>query len=179
VLRQLFASGLFFGIGLLMKQPAIFFIVFGAIYLLASPEGFRGWPHRLKIYVPISIFGIGALLPFAITCLILWRARVFDKFWFWTINYARQYGSLIPLGAAPKMFAKTFSPVIESAWLLWMLAGLGLVAGLWNKRTQAATVFLLGLFVSSFLALSAGFYFREHYFIFILPAVSLFAGRSG
>jgi len=74
------------------------------------------------------------------------------------------------------MFAETFTPVIQSAWLLWLLAGLGLVAGLWNERTRAGTVFLLGVFVFSFLALSAGFYFREHYFIFILPAVSLFAG---
>jgi 4-amino-4-deoxy-L-arabinose transferase-like glycosyltransferase len=176
-LLQLFASGLLFGIGLLMKQPAIFFVLFGAIYLLANRKRFRDRPHRFKIHVPILIFGIGTLLPFAITCLILWHAGVFDKFWFWTINYARQYGSLIPLADAPKMFAKTFAPVIESSWLLWMLAGLGLVAGLWNERTQA--LFLLGLFVSSFLALSAGFYFREHYFIFILPAVSLFAGVAG
>jgi len=176
VLWQLFASGLLFGIGLLMKQPAVFFVLFGAIYLLAGLERFPGWPHRSKIYVPILIFGIGTLLPFAITCLLLWRAGVFDKFWFWTINYARQYGSLIPLGSAPKMFAETFAPVIESGWLLWMFAGVGAVAGIWNKRTRAATVFLLGQFVFSFLALSAGFYFREHYFIFILPAVSLFAG---
>jgi 4-amino-4-deoxy-L-arabinose transferase-like glycosyltransferase len=172
--EQLFVSGLLFGTGLLMKQPAAFFILFGALYLLSNDlRRKRGWK---RIVLRNLTFDLGAIVPFGIACLFLWRAGVFDKFWFWTINYARQYGSLIPLGAAPKMFAETFVPVIESAWLLWMLTGLGLVAGLWNERTRAGTVFLLGLFVFSFLALSAGFYFREHYFIFILPVVSLFAG---
>ncbi len=32
--RRLFTSGLLFGVGLLMKQPAVFFTLFGAIYLL-------------------------------------------------------------------------------------------------------------------------------------------------
>src|SRR5207248_4462339 len=116
------------------------------------------------------------IVPFGIACLLLWRAGVFDKFWFWTINYARQYGSLIAVSAAPKRFAGAFTPVVHSVWLLWLFAGVGLIAGLWKKRTRYATLFVLGLFVSSFLAFSAGFYFREHYFIFILPAVSLFAG---
>ena len=59
-----------------------------------------------------------------------------------------------------------------------MLAGLGIVGGLWNKRSRGGAVFLLGLLFSSALALSAGFYFREHYFIFILPAVSLLCGLA-
>src|SRR4029077_19133340 len=33
---QVFGSGLLFGIGLLMKQPAAFFILFGTIYLLSN-----------------------------------------------------------------------------------------------------------------------------------------------
>jgi hypothetical protein len=63
---------------------------------------------------------------------------------------------------------------MHSGLLLWLLAGLGFLAG--KATTRSATLFLLGLLVSSFLAFSAGFYFRQHYYIFILPAVSLFAG---
>jgi 4-amino-4-deoxy-L-arabinose transferase-like glycosyltransferase len=172
--ERLFVSGLLFGTGLLMKQPAVFFILFGALYLLSKDlRRKRGWK---RIVLRNLTFDLAAIVPLAIACLFLWRAGVCDKFWFWTINYARQYGCRIPLGAAPKMFAEAFPAVIDSGWLLWMLAGIGLVAGLWNVRTRTGTVFLFGLFVFSFLALSAGFYFRDHYFIFILPAVSLFAG---
>jgi hypothetical protein len=171
---RLFASGLLFGIGFLMKQPAVFFILFGAGFLLCNDI------HRhstlKKITFRISIFGAGAIVPFGLTCLILWRAGVFQKFWFWTINYAVQYGTQIPLGAAPRIFAVMAGGVISSGWTLWTLGGLGVVAGLWNKRARGGAVFLLGLLAVSLLALSAGFYFREHYFIFVLPAVSLLAG---
>jgi hypothetical protein len=171
---RLFASGLLFGIGFLMKQPAVPFILFGAVFLLCNDI------HRhstlKKITLRISIFGAGAIVPFGLTCLILWRMGVFEKFWFWTINYAAQYGAQIPLGAAPRIFAVMAGGVIGSGWTLWTLGGLGVVAGLWNKRARGGAVFLLGLLAVSLLALSAGFYFREHYFIFILPAVSLLAG---
>ena len=53
------------------------------------------------------------------------------------------------------------------------VAGLGLVGGIWNKRSRGGTVFPLRSLAVSLLALCAGFYFPEHYFIFILPAVSL------
>jgi hypothetical protein len=155
-----------------MKQPAVFFVLFGALYLLFNDLRRKGGWKR--IVLRNLTFDLGAIVPFGIACLFLWHAGVFDKFWFWTISYAAQYGSLIPVSAAPKIFARTCMPVMHSGWLLWMLAGLGLVAG--KARTRSATLFLLGLLVSSFLAFSAGFYFRQHYYIFILPAVSLFSG---
>jgi hypothetical protein len=173
---QLFVSGLLFGIGLLMKQPGVFFLLFGAIYLL-----FHDIHFRLGLKSTLSrnlIFCTGATLPFAITCLLLWHAGVFDKFWFWTIDYARQYGSLVPLSQAPEIFAENVGHVIGPGWALWMLAGLALFAGLWHKETSASTGFLLGLLVSSALALSSGYYFRAHYFILILPAVSLLVGLA-
>ena len=170
--QRLFVSGLLFGTGLLMKQPAVFFVLFGALYLLANDVRCkRGWK---RIVFRNLTFDLGAIVSFGIACLFLRHAGVFDKFWFWTISYAAQYGSLIPASAAPKIFARTFMPVMQSGWLLWMLACLGLVAG--QARTRSVTLFLLGLLVSSFLAFSAGFYFRQHYYIFILPVVSLFSG---
>ena len=171
---SLFASGLLFGIGLLMKQPAVFFVLFGAIYLISTD--IRRRVGLKEVLLRSFIFGGGVILPFGITCLLLWYAGVFDKFWFWTIDYARQYGSLVSLTEAPWMFAQKVTQVIGAGWTLWLLAGFGLVAGLWHKATRASTSFLLGLFAFSALALSSGLYFRPHYFILVLPAVSLLVG---
>ena len=173
---RVFASGVLFGIGVLMKQPAALFILFGAASIFSNDIHRRATFKTIALR--ISIFGAGAIAPFGLTCLMLWRAGVFDKFWFWTVNYAAQYGTRIPLRAAPSIFAMMAGSVIRSGWALWILAGLGLAGGLWNRRSRGAAVFLFGLLVVSLLALSAGFYFREHYFIFILPAVSLFCGLA-
>ena len=35
-----------------------------------------------------DLLGSPQLFHFGITCLILWHAGVFDRFWFWTVNYA-------------------------------------------------------------------------------------------
>jgi hypothetical protein len=170
---RLFASGLFFGLGLLMKQPAFFFPLFGAFYLLL--RDIRAELHSKRILLRELVFGTGVVFPFGITGLILWNAHVFKNFWFWTIDYARQYGSLVPLSKAPQIFIHNVKEVIGAGWALWVLAGIGLISGLWTKRTRTSTAFLLGLLISSVLAASAGFYFRYHYFVLALPAVSLLA----
>jgi hypothetical protein len=173
---RVFASGVLFGIGVLMKQPAAVFILFGATSILCYD--IRRRATFKTIALRISIFGAGAIIPFGLTCLILWQAAVFEKFWFWTINYAAEYGTRIPLRAAPSIFAVMAGSLIRSGWALWILGGLGVVGGLWNRRSRSGAVFLLSLLAVSMLALSAGFYFREHYFIFILPAVSLLCGLA-
>jgi hypothetical protein len=173
---RVFASAVLFGIGVLMKQPAALFILFGAASILCND--IRRRATFKTIALRISIFGAGAIIPFGLTCLILWQAGVFEKFWFWTVNYAAEYGTRIPLRAAPSIFAVMAGGLIRSGWALWILGGLGVAGGLWNKRSRGGAVFLLSLLAVSLLALSAGFYFREHYFIFILPAVSLLCGLA-
>jgi 4-amino-4-deoxy-L-arabinose transferase-like glycosyltransferase len=97
-----FGSGVLFGAGLLMKQPAIFFMPFGALYL-----SYRDWQERLTwklILLRTVIFATGAILPFGITSLLLWRAGVFGKFWFWTVIYARTYGIFVSVSESHQLF---------------------------------------------------------------------------
>ena len=173
-LGRLFASGLIFGLSILMKQPAVFFVVFAAIYLVCNDVQRR---FTLKgILLRSLVFSAGVILPFGIALLLLWRAGVFGKFWFWAIDYAGQYGTLIPISRAPEIFLPKVKKVIGASWALWMLAGIGAGVGLVDKSIRVSTVFLLGLLLFSTLALCSGFYFRSHYFILVLPAVSLLVG---
>jgi hypothetical protein len=126
----------------------------------------------------ILIFVAGAAVPLGVTSLILWRAGVLDKFWFWTINYGWQYGSLVPLSLAPQIFSRSANEVVMTGWPLWMLAGIGVLTGLWDQRTRASILFLVGFLFFSALAVCPGFFFRTHYFILVLPAVSLLAGAA-
>jgi hypothetical protein len=175
-LARPFASGLLFGLAVVMKQPGIFFIMFAAIYFVAKE--LRSDHSRAHRVVRTLIFGAGVILPCAIVGLLLIGAGVFKQFWFWTVNYAAQYGSLVPLAQAPRILLHNTSEVIGANWPLWILAGVGAVAGVWNSRTRAGTFFLLGFLLFSALALCPGFYFRHHYFIFVLPALALLAGTA-
>jgi hypothetical protein len=171
---RLFVSGLLMGLGFLMKQPALFFILFGASYLFLCD--IRAGLVLRKAIQRSMVFAGGAVTPLVITFLTLWYAGVFAKFWFWTIHYAHEYGTLISISDARQIFIYHVREAIGSNWPLWIMAGVGLLTCPLNRSTGRSTGFLLGLFISSILALCSGFYFRSHYFILLLPAVALFAG---
>ena len=132
-------------LGVLMKQPAVFFALFGAVYLVSNDLHRR---FRLeKILLRTLIFSAGVILPLGITCLLLWRIGVFDRFWFWTIDYARQYGSLVPFSQAPRFFFYSAKEVIVACWPIWTLAGIGLVGDFVGAANTFCRSFSPGLFI--------------------------------
>lgn len=179
-----FWSGILAGLAFLMKQPGIFFVLFAGLYFLSSewerPADSRGMAWRTMDWRGITARGgmlsLGAILPFGLACLILWRAGVFSKFWFWTFVYAREYGlALSPLDGSHVLWMMAPLAIGPGAFI-WLIAGAGLSAILWNQQARSRNIFLAGFLLFSFLAVCPGFYFRQHYFIAMLPAVSLLAG---
>jgi hypothetical protein len=172
--KMVFLSGTLFGAAFLMKQPAIFFICFGLVYLL-----FRDWRAKLgfsQMLLRSTLFIAAAALPLAVTSFRLWREGVFSKFWLWTVLYAQEYARLIPMSQAPRIFFRHFVDVICFGWPLWVLAALGMIATLFDKTIRKAVFFILTFLLFSGMALCSGFYFRAHYFIFVLPAICFLVG---
>src|ERR1035441_3016700 len=125
----LFLAGLLFGVAFLMKQHGLFFGLFGAVYLLRvrmgewlaaagvkrQPPGSRSLRERMgfsltgpassaglgRLVRDLGWFGLGWLLPYGLTCLVLWLAGAFHQFVFWAITYAAQYASAIPIVRGP------------------------------------------------------------------------------
>ena len=171
-----FWSGVLLGLAFLMEQPGIFFVLFAGAYLIKSqckPE--VSWPDFLK---RLAAFCLGAATPFALTCLWLWRAGVFQRFWFWTFTYARLYGTMMSLSDAREAFWENVSGVIGPGVFIWILAVLGLAVLFWNRQNLDKIFFLIGFLLFSFLAVCPGFSFREHYFILLLPAIGLLTGAA-
>src|SRR5262249_19539533 len=103
----LFWSGLLFGVAVLMKQHGVLLGIFAFGVLL-----YNEWSSKIgadaagssdgslqssgkdakKGLLPglrrLAAFSIGTVVPYALTCIILWRAGVFKNFWRWTVVYA-------------------------------------------------------------------------------------------
>ena len=172
----IFASGCLFGFALLMKQPGLLFILFGSAYLFSRDR--RAQLNAREILSRNLLFVIGASAPFFTTCLALWKAGVFEKFWFWTIKYASQYGRQVPIWEGIRIFADHFWTALGTAWPIWAAAAIGFVMCVVSPTLRARAGFLLTFAFFSTLAVCPGFYFRPHYFILLLPAVSLLAGAA-
>ncbi len=174
---RLLIAGLLFGLAFIIKQHGIMFAVFGALYLLYS--GLRQRPIQwLKVIISQIIFNAMVLLPFVVVCLFYWFYGIFDKFWFWTFTYAREYASVISLGDAWWIFTYQARTKLYEGFPIWFLSVFGFFAVVVMKRYRQWAVLVAGFFVFSFLAVCPGFYFREHYFIFLLPAAAILAGVS-
>jgi 4-amino-4-deoxy-L-arabinose transferase-like glycosyltransferase len=174
--KLFFWSGLLLGLAFLMKQPGLLLLLFALFYL-----AFREWKVGLRwrsLTIRLGMLLLGAALPFSLTCLILWRAGVFAKFWFWTFSYAREYGAMVPFSQGLENFWGASSSVVGPAVLVWLIAATGLIALLWNPKARIHAVLVIGLLAFSFAAVCPGFYFREHYFVLLLPAVALLCGAA-
>ncbi len=157
------ASGLCMGAAFVMKQPGAAFVGFGFVYLIAKRAG----------WMAISVYTAAAAAPFAGSCLLLWRAQVFEKFWFWTVSYGSQYGSIMTPGMGLLKLMGMLPQVVGPALLLWGMAAMGLKFG-----SNPEKLLLGGWFLASAAAVSAGLYFRSHYFLMLLPAVALLCGAA-
>jgi len=174
-LKHLFWSGMLLGISFLMKQPGIFFAIFASFYFFFSLHRMRGIPFSLIFKQELLLF-FGAIIPFALTIGILYKAAVLEKFWFWTYLYGKEYASRVPFSMGLQIFLSQVPHIIDRFYLLWAIGGIGISALLWDKRARTRATFVLGFSVFSFLAVCPGLYFRPHYFVLILPAVALLIG---
>ncbi len=168
-----FWGGFLLGLAFLMKQHGVLFAMFGGLYLV--------WLNRSRLAAlprQIATLAAGFLLPFAITCLIVWRAGVFERFWFWTFTYARAYATERGLHSGWLNFSSTFGDVFAGAPALFILAFIGLLI-LWTRKDQTdRALYCTALLACSFVAMSPGLVFREHYFVLLLPAVALLAAAA-
>ena len=171
----LFLSGLLFGLAFLCKQPGLFFGVFGVAFLLRDAMVTRPIPWRTCAR-NVAWLSLGMALPLVLTCLALWRAGTFDRFWFWTVPYARVYGGLQTLPEGLDRLGVFFAFGCDR-W--FYLAGtLGLLGMFWRETGAEQKFFFAALFFCSFLATAAGLYFRGHYFILMLPVICLLIGDA-
>ncbi len=168
---NLLLAGFLFGLSFLCKQPGLFFCFFGAA--MALRDGTRisppSWP---RLMARLGLFSAAVVFPFAAVCLWLWSSGVFSRFWFWTFTYAKVHAVLLTpdaiAGAAHDFYA-------NAGWirLWWVPAVVGLIELFDSKSPEEWRFPLLAFLGFSFLAFCSGFYFWNHYFIVMLPAISL------
>ncbi|MGB7581842.1 MAG: glycosyltransferase family 39 protein [Sedimentisphaerales bacterium] len=172
---RLLIAGLLFGLAFIIKQHGIMFAIFGALYLLYS--GLRQRPIQwLKVIISQIIFNAVVLLPFVLVCLFYWFYGTFDKFWFWTFTYAREYAAGVSLDAAWELLTYQAKMMFYEGFPIWFLSVFGFFAVVVMRRYRQLAALAAGFFIFSFLAVCPGFYFRNHYFIFLLPAAAILAG---
>lgn len=162
--------GLMMGWAFIMKQQAVFFILFGAMALLAAVTNRRQWIRYLFLYL------LGAAIPYLLILLMVYTSGAWDTFWFWTVTYARSYAGNVSWGAGMELFSASFVPILKAYSVAGLLSVAGLVLLFTGSYSRLQRIFTIAFLLFSFASICPGFYFRQHYFITVLPSVALLSG---
>jgi hypothetical protein len=173
----LFGAGICFGLAFIMKQSGIFFGLFGLSWVIFG--ALRSRPVAWKgLIVDSCAVTSGIILPYVLVLALMAHEGVLGGFWFWTVDYAGAYASQVNLAYGIRLFRSGIVPIIRNNPLIWSMAAAGM-AGIWLTRAgRGIAPFLSGFFLFSFLAVCPGLFFREHYFVQVLPAAALGAGAA-
>lgn len=172
----LFASGLMFGCAYTMKQHGIFFSVVPLSLLAFSTSGIV-IDARSRLYNGL-VFIMGLILPLVFIILLFLITGSYDKFIFWTVQYAKAYTETVSLDMGWRVFLNQFADVTRNTKAFWLLAGAGLIGLFLPPLTRGYRHLLTVLTFCSIAAIVPGMHFRPHYFIQILPAVAILCGVS-
>ncbi len=170
-------AGVLLGVAFLMKQHAAAFVAFGGCYVVATGVARGAWSRR-RTAIECVVFALGAAAPVAAAALGMYLAGAFDPFWFWTVTYAREYVTMIPVSIGVLKLEVQGLRIVGTAPAEWLLVAIGATAVWWDHATRRRAAFLLSFTAFSFLAVVTGWRFDEHYFVLLLPAASLLSGAG-
>lgn len=158
-------SGVCMGLALLCKQPGITFGLLGFV-LLVSREQLQRKRALALTYTAAWI------APFLIVCAVMWATGSFGLFWRWTVTYASAHSK--PLSEVPANLSNTWHNVLPSAHAMtWAAMGAFVFIALQKQLPFWKRIFLLGYVLAGVAAVVPGFYFYQHYFVMLAPAVAL------
>jgi len=175
-LTGFFWSGALFGIAFLMKQPGGAFAFFGFALLLWS--AWRQQPRDWKINGwRLGLYAAGVAVPIVLTGLLLWHAGVWDKFWWWTVVYARVHATAVSWSDGMKRLAH-YATFVRWDWSFWVLALIGMGVTLMEKKSRDEKFFLPSFLIFSIAAILPTLNFTGHYFVLMLPVVALLSAKA-
>jgi hypothetical protein len=165
---NLIGAGLCLGASVVVRQTSIVFVLLGAVFVWRAASDTRA--KRLAIVL------LSSAVPLVAMGVWLWFAGVLPQFWRWTFTEAAAYGSQLSLKEGMQNFRQATPGVIGWNCLIWIGAAAGLVLAFWERSRRGW--FAIGLLVAGGLTLSAGLYFRGHYYVQVLPAIALLFGMA-
>ncbi len=169
------ACGLLFGIGIWIK----YVVALPAAALFAGLVGSWLWRRRTNLLAAAAsaaIYGSLCLLPTLLTAALYWRGGLLDLWWYCNFGYMSTYLGL------PTPLAETFHLVQANLLAIWPLLLLsGLALPMVRRAPRAIQAFVAAVAVWALVeaaAVVAPQKFFDHYFLVLLPPLSLLSGLA-
>jgi hypothetical protein len=170
----LLVAGLLFGLSILMKQSNAPVVLFAGIWVVLTDLKIS----KKQAVKSGALFAAGVLAPYLILVASIIGSGAFKSFWFWTVTYAKAYASLIDYHRGVlRAVSCTLNFCTGIEWIVG-LALVGLVIAIFYPETRRHRFFLIGAFICASFTVSLDLFFRPHYYVLLLPFLSLLAAYA-
>jgi 4-amino-4-deoxy-L-arabinose transferase-like glycosyltransferase len=166
------AAGVLFGVAVLIKQSGALFAVFGLVYVMLAMRHLG----RRSSGIALGSLAAGTVLPLAVIVALIAAAGTFWTFWFWVFQYARHYGTAVPVISGLRYMVYTLGQIAIPSWPIYFAAALGLGVVVLDPALRRRRSVVVLFFLCSLLAVAVGLYFRRQYFVLLAPVVAMLAG---
>lgn len=172
-----FASGLCFGVAILMKQHGTMLMLGAGAY--TAWRVWREGSHAVRAAVaPAAAWLAAVAAPWAAVAATYAALGRFERFWFWTVTTSRYYGASEPLSQGLANLTNEVSRQASGSPWVWLLAAVGATTPLWSSAARRHAPLLAALLVSAALAVSPKLLFRNHYFYLAGPAAAVLTAAA-
>ena len=161
-------AGLGAGLAIWIKQQALFYAVFGGLFLV---WWFLIQTRAVSVSRVIGLgllYALGVILPIGLSATWFAYQGRFDDFWFWTVDIITGEKTNSQAPGAGFFFNFYFPKVIAQWWLVWLSGMYGFIYLVRQQETPSlrGLAFLLPF---SIWGVSLGGAFYPHYFVLALP----------
>lgn len=171
--------GLGLGAAFMTKTSGIFFVAAGGITIITDFFFTKGKKDFKELFKTAFIYGGGAAFVVATMFFIIYMKGAFGDMIFWTYEIPKKYVAKIPWEQGKLYFEYSYLAITNDYKLFWRHAFVALVACLFAKAVELRTkVFAFVLIAFSSATIFPGFYFYGHYWIQLLPALSILSGLT-
>lgn len=170
-LRYFIIAGLLFGLAFTIKQVAL--IIAAPALMVCSYNLIRERSSYLKA---ILLFGIGFFTPLALFTLYFIFHDSFYYFWNYFFTYNLSYVSKLNLSQMIELLLYQAQLIRAMDPIIWISSTICFILFLFYEKSIFYRLFIVSLVIGSMIATIIGRYFYGHYFIVMLPFLSIAIG---
>ncbi len=174
---RLIAAGALGACACWIKQIAAMDLLLVAGWVLVWDLLDRAKSKWLRVLVDQLCIAAGAAIVSAVVLGYFAIRGAMHDFWFCVFTYNFHYSSTeaSTFGSMLANFGSTFPKLLAGDWPYWLAMFFGLIL-LYRKKSWRVLGFYCAFFITSFIGVCVGGYFRPHYYTQILPALAGLAG---
>ncbi|MFN5459394.1 MAG: hypothetical protein ACK5AY_05750, partial [Bacteroidota bacterium] len=129
------------------------------------------------IFNSLLHYVLGFLIPIISFFILIYHYGSINEMFFFTYKISTKYITTIGLNEAYQNFKYSLERTLENHHIIWYISLGGFIMAFNTKYNKYYNILQIVLFLFSFIMIFPGFYFYGHYYLLIIPAVSIMGGN--